>query len=578
MNSSDNTAKGPSEIIAWVLLLLAHQAMGQARPNIVLLISDDQSWPHAGAYGDKTVKTPAFDKIAGGGVLFNRVFTASPSCSPSRAAILTGRNIWELESASNLNGVFPDSLEHYPRILQKAGYEVGSQGKGWGPGRSDVKWANNPAGPSKSFADFYRNRDKSKPFCFWFGSNHPHRPYPKGAGEEAGKKPEDVALPAHLPDHPAVRSDLLDYALQIDGFDGQLKNIYEILELDGNLENTLLVVTSDNGMPFPRAKSNLYDAGTRMPLAISWPAKVKGGRMIDDLVSLVDLAPTFLEAAGMPIPGDMRGKSLFSLLTSGKAGAVEPERDRVFMAMERHSSARDNNFGYPMRAIRTGHHLYIWNIRPERWPAGNPNGYYDIDDGPSKAYLRDDFVAGGGPDFFRLAMGIRPEHELYDLRRDPYQLKNAAYNPSYSGIREELRQKLRDYLRETGDPHLSGKGDAFETYPQVREIRDISPVAPTEPYIDSLKGAPGTALQSQIARIAGPRYKCQRISAGWSIRNLHATDITVFLRSTDGRLLRALHVPKSQTRVLRKESSWCGVAAFEIRGRGSERSAWLSVL
>ena len=186
---------------------------------------------------------------------------------------------------------------------------------------------------------------------------------------------------------PEVREDIADYLFEIQRFDRDVGAILAAIEKAGELENTLVVVTSDNGMPFPRAKTNLYDSGTRMPLAISWPAAVPGGRVVDDFVSHTDFAPTFLAAAGLAIPESMSGRSLLPLLQSKKAGIVEKERDRVFTGRERHTQMRAGGVGYPMRAIRTRDFLYIRNYETDRWPSGDPPNFGDIDNGPSKEFV-----------------------------------------------------------------------------------------------------------------------------------------------------------------------------------------------
>ncbi|MFH1741695.1 MAG: sulfatase, partial [bacterium] len=370
------------------------------RPNILFAMTDDWSWPHAGAYGDPVVKTPAFDRVAREGCLFTQAFAAAPQCSPNRAAILTGRNIWQLEEAGTHYSLFPNKFAVYPDLLEDAGYCVGGTGKLWSPGNwQEGGRARNPVGPefnnrkmesvptegillpdyAGNFKEFFEKRPKEKPFCFWYGGHEPHRKYAKGSGLESGKKPEDVQVPPFLPDNAEVRSDFLDYYLEVEWFDRHLGRMLELLEESGELENTILVVTGDNGMPFPRAKATLYEYGTHMPLAICWPKRVPGGRVIHDLTSSIDFAPTFLEAAGLTPPSDMTGRSLLDLLTSDQSGGVDGTRNEVFTGRERHSHSRPDNIGYPSRAIRTDQYLYIRNFKPDRWPIGDPEGFHDID-------------------------------------------------------------------------------------------------------------------------------------------------------------------------------------------------------
>ena len=258
------------------------------------------------------------------------------------------------------------------------------------------------------------------PFCFWFGSHDPHRGYKKGSGVASGMKIADARVPPFLPDTPEVRSDILDYYFEVQRFDGQVGELLDKLESAGRLRDTIFVVTSDNGMPFPRAKANLYDSGMRMPLAVQWPARVRGGRNEDGFVAATDFAPTFLEAAGVYVPDEMTGESLVPILIAKRTD----RRSAVFLERERHAHVRAGNLGYPARALRTDRWLYVRNCRPGRWPAGDPElvfsvgPYGDVDRSPSKSVV----LADEESKFFRRAFGKRPAEELYDLRADPWQL------------------------------------------------------------------------------------------------------------------------------------------------------------
>lgn len=439
------------------------------RPNILLLIADDWSYPHAGAYGDKVVKTPTFDRVAREGTLFTNAYCAAPSCTPSRASLLTGRAVHQLEEGGNLHGFLPTKFAVYPDLLEAAGYRVGYTRKGWGPGNFEAGGRKrNPAGDQfKSFAEFFKQKPPDKPFCFWFGSNDPHRPYDKDTGVKSGMKPEQVVVPAFLPDTPEVRRDILDYYFEVERFDREVGEIIKLLADAGQLDNTLVVITADNGMPFPRAKANVYDGGTREPLAVRWPGKVKAGRVVDEFVVLTDLAPTFLEAAGLKPPTEMTGRSLMSLL----AGNKQTGRDQVFLERERHANVRRGDLSYPVRAVRTKDFLYIRNLRPDRWPAGDPQMYFavgqygDIDASPSKELLiarGDDPLIGK---FFRLAMEKRPAEELYDLRKDSGQLNNIAGKTEYATAQQRLRAALDNWMRTTGDPRATSDDDRWDHYP-----------------------------------------------------------------------------------------------------------------
>ncbi len=437
------------------------------RPNIVFAIADDQSWLHTGASGDPVVRTPALDRVAAKGVRFTHAFCCSPSCTPSRGGILTGQAIWRLKEGGDLWSTLPKEFPVYPDLLEQAGYHVGLTGKGWGPG--DFKAGGrtrNPAGNAyDNFDEFFRGVPSGKPFCFWYGSRDPHRPYREGQGVAAGLKLKDVAVPPWLPDTPEVRSDILDYLFAIQRFDADVARILAGLEKAGQIENTLVVVTSDNGMPFPRAKTNLYDSGTRMPLAISWPARVPAGRVVDDFVSLADIAPTFLEAAGLPPAPQMTGRSLMRVLDSKRAGRVDSARDRVFTARERHTQMRQGNVGYPMRALRTYDYLYIRNFAPDRWPSGDPPHYGDIDNGPSKEFVIGNRNSPEFARFYELSCAKRPPEELYDLKKDPRQFTNVAAEASYAATRKKMREQLESHLKATGDPRVTGGEIIWDSQP-----------------------------------------------------------------------------------------------------------------
>jgi len=445
------------------------------RPNILFALADDWSWPHASIACDTVVRTPTFDRVAREGVLFPNAFVSSPSCTPSRGAILTGQWHWRLEEGASLWSTLQTKFEVYPDLLEEAGYHVGFMRKGWGPGNFKVSGrARNPAGPDfRDFERFIQARPAGRPFCFWFGSHDPHRPYKWQSGIESGMRLEDVTVPPCLPDCEEIRTDICDYYWEVQRFDREVGEMLKLLEENGELDNTLVVISGDNGMPFPRCKSNLYDLGTNVPLAVRCGSEVKGGRVVDDFVSLTDLAPTFLEAAGMKPAAAMTGRSLVDVLTSGKTGRVDPKRDRVFTGKERHTLCQqDSTAGYPMRAIRTHDFLYIHNFKPDRWPAGHPSdgridprGYGDIDASRTKVYMldhRDDPAVGR---LFALAFGKRPAEELYDLRRDPGQLNNVADNADYAAIKEKLAADLMGELTATHDPRVLGEGDVFDNYP-----------------------------------------------------------------------------------------------------------------
>lgn len=461
------------------------------RPNILFAIADDWSYPHAGAYGDRVVETPAFDRLAREGCLFANAYAAAPQCAPNRASILTGRNIWQNREAGTHASYFPNDLTVFTDLLEAAGYTIGTTGKSWGPGNwRDSGWDRNPAGPgfdakrlagapdgisnrdyAGNFAEFLKQKPKDAPFFFWYGAQEPHRVYKKGIGLESGKNPDDVTVPAFLPDDPEIRSDILDYYYEVEWFDAHLGRMIEMLEEAGELDNTIVVATGDNGMPFPRAKANLYDFGIHMPLAVRWPAGTKGGRKVANVVSSIDFAPTFLEAAGAAVPESITGQSFMGILTSNGGGQIDPARDWVVTGRERHSHARYDNLGYPSRALRKGKYLYIHNLKPDRYPAGDPPHYYDVDGCPSKTFMMEHRDEPGHKRLFDLAFGKRPEEELFDLERDPACMNNLAGESEFANALKSMRETLHDVLRNQGDPRALGYGGIFESYPRFNSMR-----------------------------------------------------------------------------------------------------------
>ena len=455
------------------------RAQAARRPNILFVIADDWGHGHAGAYGCNWIKTPHFDRVAREGVLFSNTFTSNPKCSPCRATILTGRNSWQLKEAINHFSVFPNDFAVYPDLLEKAGYFVGLTGKGWGPGDyTSTGFAHNPAGReyrkhtlkppadgiapldyAANFADFLSQKPKDKPFCFWLGGQEPHRRYEPGSGVRAGKRLEDVTLPAYYPDNRIIRNDMLDYAVEVEWFDQHLGRALRSLEEMGELDNTFVVVTSDHGMPFPRVKGQIYEHGFHIPLAVRWGANIKGGRVIEDFINTRDFAPTFMELAGLKPAGSMTGRSFLDVLQSGKSGTVDAARNVMLVAKERHDLGRPNDKGYPVRAIRTPDYLYIRNYDPDAWPAGNPEtGYRNVDDSPTK-----DLLLSGFDEYYRLSFGKRPAEHLYLVKTDSDNVKDVARDVKYALVKRQLRDRMEEMLRGEGDPRMLGRADFFDT-------------------------------------------------------------------------------------------------------------------
>lgn len=484
----------------FVLSLLLAQSMAQStqnnplkRPNILFCIADDASFQHFGAYGfglTKWVNTPGFDRVAKEGLLFTRAYTPNAKCAPSRASILTGRNSWQLEEAGNHNAIYPAKFITFMEALDKNGYSIGYTGKGWAPGNagtvngkprkltgpeySNLKQAISAKGISPidytaNFEEFLKNKPQGQPFCFWFGSKEPHREYEYGSGVAKGKKKiSDIAsVPPFWIDNEKVRNDMLDYAFEVEHFDSHVLKMLQLLEKNGELDNTIIVITSDNGMPFPRIKGHMYDYDNHLPLAIMWKNHILSpGRKVTDFVSFIDYAPTFLEAAGIKAENNMQpiqGRSLVKFFQSKKPDLI---RDHVLLGREREDVGRPHDEGYPVRAIVKGNFFYAINYEPGRWPSGNPEtGYLDTDGSPTKTELLEANRRGQYHNLWQLSFGKKPAEELYQTDKDPYSLNNLANDPAFAKIKASLKSQIEEELRSQKDPRMFGNGSVFDKYP-----------------------------------------------------------------------------------------------------------------
>jgi len=442
------------------------------RPNIVMCLADNFSWEHLRAYGCDVIRTPAFDRVVREGVLFRHAFCNAPSCAPSRAAILTGQDIWRLEEGGSLWGSLPQKFPIYPELLEQAGYWSGHAGKGYLPSSDAAAGrTRNPCGVKfKNFAEFLQQRPAGTPFAFWHGNQYSN-PLGKPVVTD-GVQLDRLRVPAFLPECDGLRKDFYYYFQRLRAFDAELSTILSLLEKAGELDNTLLVAASDNGMDFPRGYPNLYEHGIREFLAIRWPGAAPGGRTVDDFVKLSDLAPTFLAAAGVNIPSSMNARSLMPVLESRRSGRIEPQRNFAVTGRERHAMARRDQSGYPMRALRTEKFHYIRNYAPDRWPAGDPDfahysqGIYgDIDRCETKWFMHKQREDPKIRPLFDLAFGKRPPEEMYDVKADPDQIRNLAADPRHRSGLGKLRAQLTAHLRETGDPRETGKPAQWDQFP-----------------------------------------------------------------------------------------------------------------
>ncbi len=466
-------------------------------PNILFAIADDWG-AHASAYGTPWVKTPAFDRVAKDGLLFQRAYTPNAKCAPSRACLLTGRNSWQLKEAANHVCYFPVEFKGWGEALAEHGWFVGHTQKGWGPG--EAKGADGkprkmtgiafnerkakPPTPEISGNDYAGNfqafldaAPADKPWCFWYGAVEPHRDYEFGSGvARGGKKLSDIDhVPGFWPDNDTVRNDMLDYAFEVEHFDRHLGGMLAELEKRGLLENTLVIVTSDHGMPFPRSKGNALEIANHVPLAIMWPRGIaKPGRTVQDFVSFVDVAPTLIEIAGLKWAdtgmAESPGRSLTDIFRSEKSGQINPERNHVLIGKERTDIGRPHDAGYPIRGIIKDDQIYLQNFEPARWPAGNPEtGYLDCDAGATKTYILDAHRKDPANSNWASCFGLRPGEEFYDLKKDSDCLRNLALTTEASAQQSVLREDMHSELRRQGDPRMDGTGAIFDGYPHANK-------------------------------------------------------------------------------------------------------------
>ena len=478
-----------------VISPMAHAQHNKSLPNILFCLADDASVQHFGAYGSTWVKTPVFDRVARNGLLFRNAYTPNAKCAPSRASILTGRNPWQLEELGNHLAYWPEKYVSVMELMERNQYAAGSTGKGWAPGvagningkprqltgkvyngatlkppASGIR----PLDYAANFENFLREKEDNKPFFFWFGSSEPHRAYEYGSGQRIGKKStssiEDV--PGFWPDTDSVRTDMLDYALEVEYFDQQIGKMMAILEARGMLSNTIIVITSDNGMPFPRVKGFQYEMSNHMPLAIQWTDGIKKpGRVIDDFVSFIDLAPTFLELSGTKANtaphNTPQGRSLTNIFYSEKSGRIDALRDHILLGQERHDVGRPDEVGYPIRSIIKDGFMFIKNFEPDRWPAANPEtGYLNTDGGPTKTVILNANRARPGRNLhWQLCFGKRKAEEFYHIEKDPECMVDLIHDSEYASRIASMRRQMLEELEAQQDPRMFGKGYLFDQYP-----------------------------------------------------------------------------------------------------------------
>jgi len=522
-------------LIAAILMVRCAPALAAEntnRLNILFCFADD--WGRyascyakldAGPSLNQIVSTPNVDRVAREGVMFRHAFVPAPSCTPCRSSLLTGRYWWNTDRGAILQGaVWNTNIPSFPLLLRAAGFHIGKSYKVWSPGTpadapfGGQRFAYEKAGrmPNNfseeasrmmanglslaeargnildqvrgNFDAFLADRKAGQPWLYFFGPTTTHRTWIKGSGKKLwGIEPESLQgkLSKFLPDVPEVRQDVADYLGECQAYDSYVGVLLKRLEEAGELERTLVVVSGDHGMPgVPGGKCNLYDFGTAVALVARWPG-AKGGRVVDDFVNLMDLAPTFMEMGAAKIPDEVSGRSIVEQLKSAESGQIDPTRTFVVTGRERHvGSAREGNLPYPMRAIRTKDYIYVRNFAPDRWPMGAPYAvtetseptsrelenntriaFPDFDASPTKAWLVSHRMQREFKNYYDRAFAKRPGEELYDLRSDPQQMRNVAGEASFLVEKGDMSRRLMKVLTQTADPRVTGDGLKFDQPP-----------------------------------------------------------------------------------------------------------------
>lgn len=425
--------------IAWLPGLLGCGPK-ERPPDIVLITADDLSAEDIEPYGHPTIRTPRLLRLAGEGMRFERAFLTSASCSPSRCSTLTGRYP-HATGAGRLHDPLPEDQVTFLEPLRRAGYYVATAGK-WHFGKAarsrfDRIDPETPPGGAGTWIEAIRARPRDRPSFLWLAAADPHRPY-EGDTPGTPHPPADVVVPPYLPDTEETREDFARYYAAVERLDALVGAALDEIDRGPDAARTLVLFMSDNGRPFPRAKPTLYDAGVRTPLLLRWPGRAAPGAVSGALVSAVDLAPTILEAAGLPAAGTMQGRSLLPILAEPRAVV----REAAF--------AEHNWHDHPARErmVRTPRYKYIRNYYPAL-PATPPG---DIVQSPTWRAMERLFAAGALPPHqANPLIAPRPIEELYDVGRDPHELENRAGDPAFGEVLMEMRRLYAGWQRDTDD-------------------------------------------------------------------------------------------------------------------------------
>lgn len=494
-------------IPGFVLLIgLASFAVAADRPNVILFIADDVSWNDYGCYGNAFARTPNIDRLAAQGIRFDNAFLTASSCSPSRASVVTGRYPHNNGRASELHLPIAANLPWFPELLRKSGYFTALSGKNhmsvdgalgadFGEPRAkpfDVIDGGNAPGNSGGHANWVKHlqqRPKDKPFFFWFAAYDAHRAWDADGQWKADYGPmhtkERVVVPPFLVDEDDTRADLASYYNEVTRFDYYIGRVVEELRVQGELENTLILVMADNGRPFPRAKTRLHDSGMKTGLVAHWPAGIQANGSCESLVSVIDLAPTILTMAEVPVAETMQGVSLLPIFADLSA------------EVRRYAFSEHNWHDYEAhgRSVRDGQFLYIKNNRPYlAW-----QGPADSVRSPSHVDLQKRRDAGQLNEAQRdVFLAPRPLEELYAVGEDPDQLTNLIDDPKYQADAKRLRELLASWVEATAD----SMPDAISRDYFDRETGERLEVEEKEGYRGT---SPGLDRNSWMVNTSGPR-------------------------------------------------------------------------
>lgn len=426
--------------IILLLLLSSSFVLGASQPNIVFFIADDVSQDDFGCYGHPTIKTPHVDALAAQGIRFDNAYLTTSSCSPSRCSIITGRYPHNT-GAPELHVTLPDAQIRFPELLREAGYYTVLSGKNHmfrKPDRAFDKITDG-GGPGKEedWLEHVQNRPKDKPFFFWFASSDAHRDWTK-SDEAPLYDLDDVVIPPYLVDTLVTREDLASYYHEVSRYDHYIGLVAAELERQGVLDNTMIVVAADNGRPFPRSKSRLYNSGIKTPWVVHFPDVIKAPSVTESLVSVIDLSATCLELAGVNRPESIQGRSFLPILQDPTAQV----RQLVFSEHNWHVYKNHE------RMVRFGDFVYIKNNYPNQ-----PNLAYESDTKfPAGLELWKAHAAGKTTAAQQqIFANPCPEEELFLLSKDPHQLTNLAGNPEYDNVISQARGLIADWTEQTGD-------------------------------------------------------------------------------------------------------------------------------